>query len=187
MFDAEIPRPALDGFLNAAQKDLKNPRHLDHPNFGRLRLVQMPAPQPALWYGHSTPFGAVERAQLILEAPGGQEPSALQEATVLALLRGWKVVYLPPMADLLDEISVRLSVQQLAPLFALDPAQFLLIQLRMPFDPLHEPLQLTVRDQRAPRYNAVVTWLHGKPRLADVEDRFMPGCQVIEGAPIAVD
>ena len=186
MFDAEIPRPALVAFLNALQDDLKSPRYLEHPNFGSMRLVPMPAPLPSLWFGHSIPFEAVERAQIVLETPDGREPNILQEATARAVLRGWKVVYLPPMAELLDEISVRLSVQQLAPLLAHDPAQFLLVQLRMAFDPLREPLQLIVRDQRAPRYNVVVTWLHGKPRLADVEDRFMPGCQVIEGAPIAV-
>jgi len=59
------------------------------------------------------------------------------------------------------------------------------VQLRVPFDPLREPLELTVRYERAQRYNVVVTWMGGKARLADVEDRFMPGCQVVEGAPVA--
>lgn len=184
MSGAEIPRPDLVAFLNAVQDDFENPHYLEHPNFGRMRLVPMPAPLPSLWFGHSIPFEAVERAQIVLEAPDGREPNILQEAKARALLRGWKVVYLLQMADLLDETSVRLAAQQLAPLLAHDPAQLLLVQMRVPFDPLREPMQFTVRDERAQRYNVVVTWMGGKARLADVEDRFMPGCQVIEGAPI---
>jgi len=121
MSGAEIPPSALVAFLNAVQDDLKSPPYLEHPNFGRMRLVPMPAPLPSLWFGHSIPFEAVERAQIVLEAPDGGEPNILQEATARALLRGWKVVYLPQMADLLDEISVRLAAQQLAPLLAHDP------------------------------------------------------------------
>lgn len=185
MSGAEIPRPALVAFLNAVQDDLENPHYLEHPNFGRMRLVPMPAPLPSLWFGHSIPSEAVERAQIVLEAPDGQEPNIVQEATARALLRGWKVVYLPQMATLLDQISVRLAAQRLTPLLPHDPAQFVLVLLRVPFDPLREPLQLTVRDERAQRYNVVVTWMGGEARLADVEDRFMPGCQVVEGAPIA--
>lgn len=184
MSGAEIPRPDLVAFINAVQDDLKNPRYLEHPNFGRLHLVPMPEPLPSLWFGHSVPFEATARAKIVLEAPGGQEPNIVQEATARALLRGWKVVYLPQMADLLDEISVRLAAQQLTPLLAHDPAQLLLVQMRVPFDPLREPLQLTVRDERAQRYNVVVTWMGGKAHVAHVEDRFMPGCQVIRGTPI---
>ena len=102
MSGAEIPLPTLVAFLNAVQDDLKNPRYLDHPNFGRMRLVPMPMPMPAplpsLWFGHLIPCDAVERAQ---------------------------------------------------------------------------------------SYKVVVTWLHRKLRAAEVEDLFMPGCQVIDGAPIA--
>lgn len=97
MSGAEIPLPALVAFLAAVQDNLKNPRYLEHPNFGRMRLVPMPAPLPSLWFGHLIPFDAVERAQ---------------------------------------------------------------------------------------SYKVVVTWLHCKLRAAEFEDLFMPGCQVIDGAPI---
>ena len=39
--------------------------------------------------------------------------------------------------------------------------------------------------ERAQSYKVVVTSLHGKLRAGEVEDLFMPGCQVIDGAPIA--
>ena len=185
MSGAEIPIPALVAFLNAVQEDLKNPRHFEHPNFGRLRLVPMPAPQPSLWFGHVRPFEAPEQAEVVFEVPSEEEPGLLQESTARALQRGWKVVYLPPMRELIEEVAVRLSAQHLAPMNAFDPASLTLAQMRIPFDPVHQPLQLSVRDERAKRYNIVVSWLSGKPVAADVEDRFMPGCQVIEGTPIA--
>jgi len=98
MSGAEIPLPDLVALLTAVQNDLKNPHNLEHPNFGRMRLVPMPAPLPSLWFGLLIPFDAVERAQ---------------------------------------------------------------------------------------SYEVVEKWLHRELRAAEVEDLFMPGCQVIDGAPIA--
>ena len=63
MSGAEIPRPDLVAFINAVQDDLKNPRYLEHPNFGRMQLVPMPVPLASLWFGHSITFEATERAQ----------------------------------------------------------------------------------------------------------------------------
>lgn len=187
MFDAEIPIPALVAYLNAVQEDIKTPRHLEHANFGRLRYVPMPAPRPSIWYGHVTPHDASEGTQLLFEVQGDTEPSLLQEATARALARGWKVIYLPQMSGLLDEVIVRLSAQGLAALGSYDARGVALGQIRIPSDPLRESIRLTVRDVRAPRYNVVVPWRDGKPTGADVEDRFMPGVQVIDGAPISAE
>jgi hypothetical protein len=63
MSGAEVPRPDLVAFINAVQDDLKNPRCLEHPNFGRMRLVPMPARLPSLWFRDSIPCEAKERAQ----------------------------------------------------------------------------------------------------------------------------
>jgi hypothetical protein len=185
MSGAEPPAPGLVAFLNAVPQHLKDPRVLDHPYFGRLRLVPMPAPLPSLWLGYAIPFEALEHAQILLEVPEAQEPNVAQEATARALLRGWKIVYLPQMAQLLEEVSARLSARQLTPMSAYDPGQLIVVQMRVPFDPMREPLRLTVRDERTQRYNAAVTWRGGKPLLAEVEDRFAPGCRVIESASIA--
>lgn len=128
----ELLIPALVAFLNAVQEDLKTPRYVEHPDFGRLRFVPMPAPLPALWFGHATPLEELEPSKMLLEVPSeGPEPNIMQEATGRALLRHWKSSYLPQMAELLGEVAVRLAAQQLAPLNPYDPAAIDLVQIRL--------------------------------------------------------
>jgi hypothetical protein len=112
------------------------------------------------------------------------EPSMFQLATMRAWLRGWRDFYVHRFRDVLEEVSVRLSAQRLAALCPFDPAAYSLRLLKVPYAPDCQPIRLTLRDERTPRYEVAITCLLSELASAEVIDRHNPGARVIEGPPL---